>query len=312
LYEYEACDKQKDELKNLALTERAPINFWEPVKVEEEDSTTKTSYEDSICHEVKYNPADKDESESYKLYIKPFSHGIAEQWLKFKEQLNIVIHGNGLDNDGWACFNVTCSSLKGEALCVFNDKAVEQKEETTDSHVQCLRANTEHVFPADNPLHLNRNFYSHHVFLHLSDRTISEFHTRWIELNNYLDECPPFGSNQHFTEDQTKDILNSIIPKHWQSYLQQDKFDIIQCSVEDFFDMMECYQLTDQLDPSLKQQNQSKTDKHDSKKSTEKPNDKKCKAKLKKNDSDALVPNKRTCMTHGPNSSHMTNECQTL
>jgi hypothetical protein len=57
---------------------RAPINFWEPEKkVVEEDSTTKTSYEDSIYHEVKYNPANKN-SESYKLYIKPFSCGMAE------------------------------------------------------------------------------------------------------------------------------------------------------------------------------------------------------------------------------------------
>jgi hypothetical protein len=54
----------------------------------------KTSYKDHICYEVKYNPANKD-SDSYKLYIKPFSHSMAEQWLKFIEQLNIVIHGSG-------------------------------------------------------------------------------------------------------------------------------------------------------------------------------------------------------------------------
>jgi hypothetical protein len=63
----------------------------------EEDSTTKQSFEDHICHEVKYNPADK-KSESYKLYIKPFSHGMAEQWLKFIDKLNSVIHSNELDN----------------------------------------------------------------------------------------------------------------------------------------------------------------------------------------------------------------------
>jgi hypothetical protein len=34
------------------------------------------------------------------------------------------------------------------------------------------------------------------------------------------------------SQDQTKDILHNIIPKHWQSYLQRDKFDINQCSVE--------------------------------------------------------------------------------
>jgi hypothetical protein len=38
--------------------------------------------------------------------------------------------------------------------------------------------------------------------------------------------------------------------------------------------MMECYQLTDQLNPSLKQQHQSKTNKDDFKKSMEKLNDK--------------------------------------
>jgi hypothetical protein len=54
--------------------------------------------------------------------------------------------------------------------------------------------------------------------------------------------------------------------------------------------MMEHYQIADQLNPSLKQQNQSKTDKGDSKKLMEKMNDKKCKAKLKKNDSDVPAP----------------------
>jgi hypothetical protein len=65
--------------------------------------------------------------------------------------------------------------------------------------------------------------------------------------------------------------------------------DTIQCSVKDFFDMMERYQFANQLDPSFKQ-NQSKIDKDKSKKSTEKSNDKKHKAKPKKNDSDLPAP----------------------
>jgi hypothetical protein len=111
-------------------------------------------------------------------------------------------------------------------------------------------------------------------------------------------------------EDQTKDILYNIIPRHWKSYMQQAKFDTIQCSVQDFFDMMECYQVADQLDPSLKQ-NQSKTNKNKTKKLMEKSNNKKCKAMPKKNDSDLPVP-KKACMQHGPDSSHMSDECQTL
>jgi hypothetical protein len=63
------------------LFNRASINFWEPETVEE-DSTTKTSYKNGICHKVKYDPNEK-EGDTYKKYIKPFSHGTPEQWLKF-------------------------------------------------------------------------------------------------------------------------------------------------------------------------------------------------------------------------------------
>jgi hypothetical protein len=56
------------------------------------------------------------------------------------------------------------------------------------------------------------------------------------------------------------------------------------------FAMMECYQLTYQLDPLLEQQNQSNANKDDSKKLTEKDIDKKHKAKLKKNDSHVPAP----------------------
>jgi hypothetical protein len=74
------------------------------------------------------------------------------------EDLNIIICGNGLDKNGSAHFNLTHSSLKGEALSVFNDKAVEQEEETRDSHIECLRAITEQVFPKDNPLSKQKTY----------------------------------------------------------------------------------------------------------------------------------------------------------
>jgi hypothetical protein len=129
-----------------------------------------------------------------------------------------------------------------------------------------------------------------HVFLHLNDRQVIEFCARWDEINNWLDKFPPFKPNQCFVDEQTKDILYTIIPRRWQSYLQLNKFDIIGCSVKDFFEVMERYQIADQLDPLLKPKDQSKTDKDESNKLPEKLNDKKRKAKSKKNDSDAPAP----------------------
>jgi hypothetical protein len=259
----------------------------------------------------KYNPTDK-ASELYKKYMPAFSHGTPEQWLKFMENLNVVICDNGLDENGHARFNLTCSSLKGDALCIFNDKAAEQEKETKDSHIKCLRAITEQVFPKDNPLQQQRTYMHNQVFLHLNDKQVSEFCTQWKEINNWLDEFPPFEPNQHFLDDQVKEILYSIIPKCWQSYLHcKDKFDMTKASADDFFDLMECYQLTDQLDPLLKQQNQLKNDKDNTKKLMEKSNDKKRKAQPKKDDSNAPAP-KKSCLIHGPGSSHTTDECQTM
>jgi hypothetical protein len=148
-----------------------------------------------------------------------------------------------------------------------------------------------------------------HVFLHLNDKQVSEFRARWKEINNWLDEFLPFEPNQHFPDDQVKEILYSIIPKCWQSYLHRDKFNMTKASVDDFFDFMERYQIADSIDPLLKPKDQSKIDKDDNKKSTEKLNDKKRKAQTKKDD--APVP-KKSCLLHGPDSSHTTNECRTI
>jgi hypothetical protein len=144
------------------------------------------------------------------------------------------------------------------------------------------------------------------VFLHLNDKQVSEFHAQWKEINNWLDEFLPFEPNQCFPDDQVKEILCSIIPKFWQSYLHRNKFNMTKASVDDFFDFMIHYQIADSIDPLLKPKDQSKIDKDGNKKSTEKSNDKKRKAQTKKDD--ASVP-KKSCLLHGPDSSHTTNEC---
>jgi hypothetical protein len=131
----------------------------------------------------------------------------------------VVIRGNGLNENGRAHFNLTRSSLKSDALHIFNHKAAEQEKETKDSHIECLRTVMEQVFPKDNPLQKQKMYMCNHVFLHLNDKQVNEFctRTRWKEIINWLDEFPPFEPNRHFPDDQVKEILYSIIPKCWQS-----------------------------------------------------------------------------------------------
>jgi hypothetical protein len=50
----------------------------------------------------------------------------------------------------------------------------------------------ENIFPKHNPLLKQKTYMHNHVFLHLSERQVGEFHTRWDKINNYLKEFPPF------------------------------------------------------------------------------------------------------------------------
>ncbi len=50
-----------------------------------------------------------------------------------------------------------------------------------------------------------------HMFLHLNDKQVSKFCDWWKEINNWLDEFLPFKPNQHFPDDQVKELLYSII-----------------------------------------------------------------------------------------------------
>ncbi len=145
---------------SLRIFNRAPINFWESEDLEE-DSTTKGK--DTICHEVKYDPTDKG-SDTYKKDMKPFSHGMPKQWLKFMEALNVVICGNGLDENGRA-------------------------------HIKCLCAIMEHIFPKDNLLLKQKTYMHNYMFLHLNDKQVSKFHARWVKINYWLNEFPPFQPN---------------------------------------------------------------------------------------------------------------------
>jgi hypothetical protein len=58
------------------------------------------------------------------------------------------------------------------------------KMETKDSHIKCLCAITEPVFPKHNPLQKQKTYMHHHMFLHLNDKQVSDFCTWWKEINN--------------------------------------------------------------------------------------------------------------------------------
>jgi hypothetical protein len=74
--------------------------------------------------------------------------------------------------------------------------------------------------------------------------------------------------------------------------------------------MMQHYQIADQLDPLHKPKDQSKSDKDESNKSSEKQMTKSLRPSQRK--MILMFAHKKSCLIHGPDSSHMTNECQTM
>jgi len=289
---------------NLFL--RAPINFWETQEEEMTSVTNGQSHKDVTIHEVKYDPSkSKEKSGTYKVYLEPFGSGMPEQWLKFKAKLNIIITGNGLAEDGPARFNVTRSSLKDEALRVFEDKAKELSSETTSNH--CLQAITEHVFP-HMALQCQQRFMRNNVFLHLRDRTISKFCARWTQLDDYLNEFPPFKPNQWFQDDEIKDIIYDITPHCWKSQMEKVQYDPIDHTLADLFDLLERYQIAEQLDPP--KQNQVTNELDESIKTKDKSRKNKRKEKSSGNDSSLMVC-KRFCILHQKDD-HWTDDCSVV
>jgi hypothetical protein len=107
-------------------------------------------------------------------------------------------------------------------LRIFNDKTAEQEKETKASHIKCLCAIMEQVFPKDNPLQKQKMYMRNHVFLHLNDKSVN-FRPGGRKSTTGFDEFLPFEPNQHFPDDQVKEILYSIIPKCWQSFLHHER-----------------------------------------------------------------------------------------
>jgi hypothetical protein len=90
-----------------------------------------------VMRQVKYDPADK-ASELYKMYMTAFSHSMPEQWLKFMENLNVIIHDNGLDKNGRACFNLTRSSLNPTVKSILPNIHTKRSASSPIQHDLCL------------------------------------------------------------------------------------------------------------------------------------------------------------------------------
>jgi hypothetical protein len=92
-------------------------------------------------------------SATYNVSIDPFDSGMSEQWLNFHTKLRIIIRrGHGLDENGPACFNLTCALLKDDTPRLFDKRAIKlaankdgYTENKTD-HILCLHSISQNMY----------------------------------------------------------------------------------------------------------------------------------------------------------------------
>jgi hypothetical protein len=281
-----------------------PIPFE---KEEQVDPTLLEATHDMTTHEVHYDPSSAN-SKTYKVNLQAFSGGMPERWLEFLAVLNMVIKGNCM-TEGPQLFNLTQTALKGDARRVFKIKAAELHKETPKEYTLCVQAITEHVFPKD--ALCRQCFYLQRV-VHLTQNfTISEFFTRFLEINEYLTQYPPFdGEKQKLSEEEIIEIIYSIIPKAWKSKLMDHGFDPMEHSLMEFSEQLVRFETSNAINGTNTTINQSDT-KHTGKSQDDSKKHKASEDTVPQEQKPAAKKQKAFCLLHG-HCQHSTNACETV
>jgi hypothetical protein len=147
---------------------------------------------------------------------------------------------------------LTHSSLKGEALHVFNDKQ-QNKKKRWGILMFNVSAQLRHMYSPRTIHFLSRKGIcaTSHMFLHLGQSvSFMPGGTNSTIMSMSLCYLDPINTLQRIRW-KISSIISSFlsIGSHTCS---ATSLTLTKCSIKDFFDMMECYQLTDSLDPLLK------------------------------------------------------------
>eukprot|EP00957_Ditylum_brightwellii_P016964 1279264-Ditylum_brightwellii.AAC.1 len=82
----------------------------------------------------------------YELSVPFFDKGTPEEWNKFRRGLSAALKGQNV-TQGLASYAVAKTLLKGDALTVFEQAEIADRNQTLPHFNQCLDDVAEHVFP---------------------------------------------------------------------------------------------------------------------------------------------------------------------
>ena len=214
---------------------------------DEVDTQDKASY---LTVELRYTPADAD-SKVYKKNIRYFKNGTPKQYIEFRADVKKVIAGQAITT-GPAQYAMVRTLLRGDALRVFNNRASVHDAETSANLVTSLNELGKHVFPV-RALAKQKRYLRRFVRKPVQLKA-REFLACLLEMNEDLQNFPPYALSQTLEEDEMLEIAEFALPVKWQKKMVEHDFDCSSKTIDQVIDFAERQETIESLetDPPAK------------------------------------------------------------
>ena len=204
----------------------------------------KPKYDSSelVKYKCYHNPEDEENRSEFTISLPIFGGGTPEETLEWLKQAHKVIKGTNMHNPVRRHEFFT-SMLTGDVKAVFANKAIELGHRSIPNLRRCEEALITHSFPHKALEYQKR--YMRNAFFKPEDWTIRRFAARVEEINNLLEEFPPFNDAMRGEKKMPPDELITIVtqgaPDDWQEQMVIQDFDAEgkdMTEVLTFFDRM--------------------------------------------------------------------------
>ena len=152
----------------------------------------KPKYDSSelVKYECYHNPEDKENRSKYTVSLPIFGGGTPEETLEWLKSAHKVIEGTSMHHPVKR-HNFFVHMLTGDVKAVFTNKAIELGHRSIPNLRRCEEALIMHSFPHKALEYQKR--YMRNMFFKPEDWTLRRFAARVEEINNLLEEFPPFN-----------------------------------------------------------------------------------------------------------------------
>ena len=305
---YDKFEKAQQQLASIPLY---PIAKW---NAKDDDETAFRS----VKLDLKTNPSSV-ASAKFSSYFKVFEGGTAEQWCRWREDLETVFKGLALTT-GPSQAGMIRHLLGGQARDTFNEFfSGNANAETTDNVEKALKKVAATLFK-DSAV-VNQKQYLRHELKKPNRLTARETSTRLLQLNTWLAYYPADGDNPaaevtKLDEIELREIYYRLLPMAWRRKMDENvNFDRNREGLRGLIEYAERLEVSEARFEGKTKENPTPNDKSQvgSKKADSRA--KKGKSETGGANSDgnrSTTTGSRDCLVHGPGCGHSSHKCKIL